>query len=104
MTIYELVTPLIVGLFTGVSLLLLWVRTLSGASLHAAFVRVLERATGRSDLAWLSWWHVALAVAIGLGAIIAYDLRPVFTPAPAHGHLSDIRRISESGPRPVDRG
>ncbi|MGA7923046.1 MAG: hypothetical protein WCA77_03630, partial [Thermoplasmata archaeon] len=90
MIVYEFVTPLIVGLFAGVSLLLLWVRTLRGASLHAAFVRVLERATARSDLAWLSWWHVALAVAIGLGAIIAYDLATGLYACAGPGHLSDI--------------
>lgn len=90
MTIYVVLTAISTGVLAAVSLVLLLVRTARGEGLRAALARDLARLSGRGDLGWLRWWHITVVVAVGLGAVMGFDLATGLYGCSAPGAPSDI--------------
>ncbi len=90
MILYTALTTLATGLLAAFGLVLLVERTERGTRLRAGLARALERVTGRPDLDWLRWWHIAAVVALGLAAVLAFDLANGLSACLAAGEPSDI--------------
>jgi len=88
--LYSLLTGLASGLLAAAGLLLLLARTERGVRLRAGLERALERVTGRADLGWLRWWHLAAVAAVGVGAVMGYDLASGLYGCPGPGSPSDL--------------
>jgi hypothetical protein len=78
------------GLLALVGLALLIAPTERGIRVRAAFGRALQRITGRADLAWLQWWHVAVVIALGMTATMVYDLASGLYSCSVPGSTVDI--------------
>jgi Glycosyl transferase family 2 len=90
LTIYDLTALLLSGLLAASGLVLLVARTEGGGRLRTVLERLLKRATGRTDLKGLAWWHITAAVAAGLAVVMGYDLVTGLYGCVGPGHVSDI--------------
>jgi hypothetical protein len=94
---FEQLSVVVTVVFGVGGLLLLLARTPRGRPLRDWFARSLRRLTGRSDLGWLEWWHIALVVAILYGAVATYDVVTGWYACPAGGGESDLIGYLNSG-------
>jgi hypothetical protein len=83
--------PGLLGFLLAAAGLVLLISTAErGARVRAWLVRTLERLTGRPDLGWLRWWHLAFVVAVGLTAVMGYDILSGFYACTVPGRTVDI--------------
>jgi hypothetical protein len=94
---FEGLSVVVTGLFGLAGLALLVARSPRGGSLRDAFGRGLQRLTGRPDLGWLEWWHIALVVAVLYAAVAGYDVATGWYACPAGGGESDLIGYLNSG-------
>ena len=71
---FNLVTWVVFAFLSGVSLLILVVATDRGQSLRPGVDRLLRRLSGRTDLRWLDWEPVVVAIGIAFAAVSAYGI------------------------------
>jgi hypothetical protein len=88
-TVYNVLTELLSAVLVVVSLLLLLARSERTGAVRATIVRAFARAAG-GDLGWLRWWHVTIVVAVGVGAVMGFDLATGLYGCGAAGAPSDL--------------
>jgi hypothetical protein len=90
MTAYNLLGAIFAVFVTFLNFILLYSRTERGRRFRARMGRLLRRTTGRPDLGWIEWWHIAGIVALVLGTVMTFDLLTGLYSCPAPGAPSDI--------------
>ncbi len=94
---FEGLSVVVTTLFGLGGLLLLIGRTPRGRSLHDGFFRALHRVTGRGNLEWLTWWHIALVAAVVYGVVATFDVTTGAYACPGGMQESDIIGYLDSG-------
>ncbi len=97
MTVYNILTGIAAGVLALAGLLLLLAREERGSRIRSLLERTLYRLTRRSHLDWLSGRWLTLVVAVGLGAVVVFDLASGLYNCPGPGRPSDILGFFEQG-------
>jgi hypothetical protein len=79
-----------ISALAAVNLLLLVVVSERGAGVRARIQRTLAAITGRADIGWLRWWHLAGVVAVGLAVVLGYDFATGLFSCTSPGTPTDI--------------
>lgn len=94
---FEELSVVVTALFGVGGLLLLLARTPRGRKLRDGLVPGFHRLTGRQNLDWLEWWHIALVVGVLYAAVAAFDVTSGAYGCPGGIHESDIIGYLDSG-------
>ncbi len=94
---FEGLSVVLTLLLAVVGFLLLWIRTAPGERIRTAITRLLDRVTGRSDLGWLSWWHLAAIAAVVYAGVVGFNVVTGAYACPGGGQESDLIGFLNSG-------